>query len=73
MMLATFKHEFLPHILIGISPTGFIHNKDLTLETLDTEVTANWVNTFFTWGTTYRDLLEFAQGSRFTRIGDLFG
>jgi len=72
-MLATFKEEELPFVILGISPTGVIHVKNLLLETVDTPVTANWVPTAFTWGTTVLDLDEFAQGSRYTRYGDLFG
>lgn len=72
-MLATYKEEELEFSIWGIDPTGVLWYKDLTLETADTPVTDNWVSTGIFWGNTYRDLLEFAQGARFTRIFDLFG
>lgn len=71
--LATYKDEENLAGIYGIPQSGFLWFKNLNTETVDTPVTAGWFNTGFFWGSSLFDLLAFAQGSRFTRYGDLFG
>jgi len=71
--LATYKDDDFNLGIYGIPESGFLWFKRLDVETVDTPVTAGWVNTGFFWGSTFLDLRAFSQGSRYTRYGDLFG
>jgi len=70
---ATFRPVELPFIIQGVDPDGLIWVKNLLPETLDTRVTENWEVTEFSIGTDLFSLLAYAQGTPFTKWGDLFG
>jgi len=70
---ATYSDFELSIAIHGIDPEGNLWFKPLTNETVDTPVTAGWFDTGIDWDPSVLGLHEYAQGTPFSKFGDLVG